>query len=62
MDMTCPLDNVRHTKAVLESNGFPVELNILPNHGHDYFTLDGIINEKAWRFLKKAQLKLPPPE
>jgi poly(3-hydroxybutyrate) depolymerase len=62
MDMTCPLENVRHTKTVLESNGFPVELNVLPNHGHDYFTLDGIINEKAWKFLKKAQLKLPQPE
>jgi poly(3-hydroxybutyrate) depolymerase len=62
MDMTCPLDSVRHTKAVLESNGFPVELTVLPNHGHDYFTLDGIINEKAWKFLKKAQFQPPQPE
>jgi len=60
MDMVCPLYEVRRTKSILESSGFPVELNVLPKHGHDYFTLDGIINEKAWKFMKKAQL--PPLE
>jgi poly(3-hydroxybutyrate) depolymerase len=59
MDTTCLLYNVKQSKAILEANGFPVELNVLPNHGHDYFTLDGMINEMAWKFLKKTQLELP---
>jgi len=59
MDMTCLLYNVKRSKAILEANGFPVELNVLPHHGHDYFTLDGIINEKAWKFLEKTQI-MPP--
>ncbi len=58
MDSICPLYRVRKSKDILEAAGYPVEMVILPNHGHDYFTMDGIINERVWKFLKKAQL--PP--
>jgi len=56
LDISCPLNRVRKTREILQSAGFPVELNILPNHGHDYFTNDSRINEMAWNFLKKTQL------
>jgi hypothetical protein len=62
LDYTFSLYQVRRTKAILESAGFPVELNVLPNHGHDYFTLDGMINEKVWKFLKRSQLPPLPNE
>jgi predicted esterase len=62
LDLTCLLYNVKQSKAILEANGFPVELNVLPNHGHNYFTLDGMINEKVWKFLKKSQFKPPQIE
>ena len=57
-DAVCPLNRVRKSNDLLVSNGFPVELNIIPNHAHDYFTIDSRINEMAWKFLKKTQLKL----
>jgi predicted esterase len=62
MDASCPVNKVRKSRDILESAGFPVELNVLPNHGHDYFTLDGRINEMVWKFLKKSQLPPLPDE
>ncbi|MGB7984554.1 MAG: hypothetical protein WCF54_05290 [Terracidiphilus sp.] len=61
MDQECPLYRVRKSKDILDAAGYPVEMNIVPNHGHDYFTLDGILNERVWKFLKKAQLQLAGP-
>ena len=28
----------------------------MPGHNHDYFTVDGTVNERAWKFLKKSPL------
>jgi poly(3-hydroxybutyrate) depolymerase len=55
-DTICPPEIARQIKTILESIGFPVELNLLPGHDHDYFAQGGIINKIAWEFLKKAQL------
>lgn len=56
LDSVYPLESVRQTKAILEANGFPVEVNVMPGHNHDYFTVDGTVNERAWKFLKKTPL------
>ena len=52
-----PLDLVKATKKEFESNGFPIELSIIPNHDHNYYVISDDVNAKAWDFLKKAQLR-----
>ncbi|MGO9777107.1 MAG: alpha/beta hydrolase family esterase [Terracidiphilus sp.] len=62
LDSIYPLEMVKQTKSILEANGYPVELNVMPGHNHDYFTVDGAVNERAWKFLKKSQLAQPQAE
>ncbi len=58
-DQFFPLDLVKSTKKMFESNGFPIELTVIPNHNHDYYSISDSINAKAWDFLKKNALNLP---
>ncbi len=55
-----PLDQVRATKNVFASKGFPVELTEMPNHDHWYYDLAPKINRSAWEFLKKYELSSDP--
>ncbi len=50
----------RHTKSVLESNGFTVKLREILNHGHGYYRISRNINREAWNFLKGHSLGFPP--
>lgn len=59
-DPLFPLETVRETQKVLVSNGFPVELNVVPNHDHWYYDLAPKINRNAWDFLKKQELSADP--
>jgi poly(3-hydroxybutyrate) depolymerase len=52
-----PLDAVTATKRGFESNGFHVELSVIPGHDHNYYAISDEVNSKAWNFLKKAQLE-----
>ena len=56
-DPLFPLDAVTATKNEFQSNGFPIELSIIPNHDHNYYAISGEVNAKAWDFLKKTQLR-----
>jgi poly(3-hydroxybutyrate) depolymerase len=58
-DLLFPLDAVTATKNEFQSNGFPIELSIIPNHDHNYYAISDEVNGKAWDFLKKAQLGEP---
>jgi hypothetical protein len=58
-DLYFPIDQVIGTKKEFESNGFPVELTIIPNHDHNYYAISDEVNGKAWEFLKKARLRQP---
>jgi predicted esterase len=58
-DPLFPLDSVTATKNEFESNGFPIELTIVPNHDHNYYAISNEINAGAWDFLKKTQLGQP---
>ena len=58
-DPIFPLEMVKATAKEFESNGFPVELYIIPNHDHNYYLISDEINSKAWEFLKNAQLRKP---
>jgi poly(3-hydroxybutyrate) depolymerase len=55
-----PLDQVRATKNLFASKGFPVELTEIPNHDHWYYDLAPKINRSAWEFLKKYELPGDP--
>jgi poly(3-hydroxybutyrate) depolymerase len=51
------VDAVTATKRLFETNGFPVELSVIPNHDHDYYLISDLVNNQAWEFLKKAQTR-----
>lgn len=57
-DLFFPVDTVRSTKRLFDSNGYNVELSVIVNHDHNYYTISDEINQKAWNFLKDT--KLPP--
>lgn len=61
-DPNFPLDTVRETKRLFDSNGYNVELSVILNHDHNYYAISDEINRKAWNFLKKAQLPTAPSE
>ena len=52
-----PLDEVRATKQIFESNGYKVDLSVVLGHDHNYYVVADEINGKAWNFLKKTQLE-----
>jgi len=59
-DAYFPLAGVKETQTALISNGFSVELNVIPNHDHWYYDLAPKINRSAWDFLKTHQLSADP--
>jgi predicted esterase len=61
-DQNFPLDVVRDTKRLFDSNGYNLELSVIPNHDHNYYAISDEINQKAWNFLKKTQLPPASPE
>jgi predicted esterase len=58
-DLFFPVDLVTSTKKEFETNGFPIELAIIPHHDHNYYVISDEVNGKAWEFLKKARLRQP---
>jgi poly(3-hydroxybutyrate) depolymerase len=56
-DPNFPVDTVMATKRLYDSNGYHVELSVIPNHDHNYYVISDEINWKAWSFLKKFQLE-----
>lgn len=61
-DAGFPVTQVLETKRVMESNGFHVNVSVIPNHDHNYYGIANEINSKAWNFLKNAKLKPPAAE
>lgn len=55
-----PLANVRSTRDDLNRQGFAAELTEVPDHDHNYYVLASRINNSAWEFLKKHELKEDP--
>jgi predicted esterase len=58
-DLLFPVEQVKATQKLFETNGFPIELNVIPHHDHNYYVISDEVNDKAWEFLKKAQLHPP---
>lgn len=53
-DSFFPLDAVQSTKRIFESNGYQVQLSVLPNHSHNYGEVADEVNSKAWKFFKAS--------
>jgi poly(3-hydroxybutyrate) depolymerase len=53
-DSFFPVAAVRETKKDFETNGFSVQLTILPNETHSYNA--GGVASSAWQFFRKTQL------
>lgn len=52
-----PADLVKQTKTEFESNGFRVQLALLPSEGHSYEDVSASVNSQAWAFFQKAGLE-----
>ena len=55
-DPLFPVDVVRATRDAYSKRGFPVELNEIPGHDHNYYARSADIDAKAWAFLKQHRL------
>lgn len=55
-DTIVPIPSDREARDVLTAQGFPVEINEMPAHDHNYDTQANTIDREAWSFLKDAVL------
>jgi poly(3-hydroxybutyrate) depolymerase len=56
-DPNFPVDVVEATRRLYAANGYQIQLNLIPNHDHNYYVISDEVNSKAWNFLKKVQLE-----
>jgi poly(3-hydroxybutyrate) depolymerase len=61
-DFAFPLDTVRETKRIFDSNGYNVQLSVILAHDHNYYAISDEINQKAWNFLEKTEMPIAAPE
>lgn len=57
-DAFFPVDRVAATKALFDSHGFHVQLNVLANHSHDYDEASEKVDRLAWKFFEETELPL----
>ena len=59
-DMDFLLPTVEGTRDALTTRGFPVELQVIRGHTHDYYGRAKDINARAWVFLSRHALPADP--
>lgn len=59
-DDIVPIQMGRDTKDLFKSLDFPVTLNEIASHTHDYYSRSARINAEAWTFLKAHALAADP--
>jgi phospholipase/carboxylesterase len=59
-DDVVPVQMGRDTRDMLKSLEFPVTLNEIASHRHDYFSRSALINTEVWTFLKEHRLATDP--
>lgn len=57
VDAAFPLDQVKATEAAFKAHGFPVDLQIMPGHDHNYYSVEAEVNNAAWQFLLRNRLE-----
>jgi len=55
-----PVPLVRTMRDLFAKNGFPVEIEEIPGHDHNYYAAAARINRDVWNFLKEKQLAADP--
>lgn len=58
-DRAVPIEAVRKTKEMLTQKGFPVELQVMEGHTHDYYAVAKDLNVEIWQALKKVENPKP---
>jgi predicted esterase len=58
-DQLVPLDAVENTKKMFAERGFPVSVNEMKGHTHDYYDSADAINKDVWAFFAKSQVPTP---
>jgi predicted esterase len=56
-DAFYPLPVIEDTKKMFEEKGFEIRVSVIPHHTHDYYSDSYGVNQNAWDFLKKSELK-----
>lgn len=59
-DRIVPIDAARSTLNTLKAAGFPVLLNEMAGHTHDYYGKAPQVNKEAWEVLKTVSLQADP--
>jgi poly(3-hydroxybutyrate) depolymerase len=57
VDAAFPLNQVKATQAAFKAHGFPVDLHVMPGHDHNYYSVEGEVNNAAWQFLQRNRLE-----
>ena len=58
-DNLVPINMVKATAAELKRLEFPMELTVMPNHDHDYYSVSDAVNRGAWQFLCDKRIEKP---
>jgi len=56
-DLQVPLEDVRRTRDLLSREGFPVTLDEIKGHDHNYYAAADQINADAWKFFSQHRLE-----
>ncbi|HEU4388257.1 MAG TPA: dienelactone hydrolase family protein [Blastocatellia bacterium] len=59
-DAFFPLVDVKATEAAFKAAGFPIDVNVMKGHTHNYYAEAGKINIAIWDFLKTHELAGDP--
>jgi phospholipase/carboxylesterase len=59
-DTVVPIQFARDTRDLFKSLDFPIALNEITSHTHDYFSRASRINNEVWEFLKAHALTTDP--
>lgn len=59
-DPSAPPEALRFTRQVLGRAGFPVQVTVVPRHGHRYDDIADRVNAWAWEFLQQQRLEREP--
>lgn len=58
-DPLVPLRPIEETRDMFKTRGFPVSLNVMRGHDHNYYVVSGEVNKEVWAFFKETALEAP---
>jgi len=55
-DPLFPVTTAMETRDMFAAHGFPVQLTVIPNHGHFYEAVSQPVDQQAWEFFRRNPL------